>query len=495
MAFNSDKIARMIGIDLVLVLVIGGFTTASLTLATRLETKWLVFVILSSIAMSVSFIIKEREKFFLYASVFFLAVNLDFHLWRYHSLLIRPISGIVITGIDIPIFFLYFFWITRLATNWGEGIRLFPRMSSVMFIVWMIIAAGLPRSTAPFAVKIWMLWMMFENWLIFIYVANNVNDEKTIRTIIFLFVIVVFGQSLVGMLQWASNSTLGLEIFGEIKGELTQAHAGLSTISRVGGTLGHPNALSLFFTFFVPIFVALAYAPLPGRIRFCIIMVIIASLFTDILTASRMGWLSIFMSLAMCFNWCIAKTSRHKYAASIVGSFLVIVIVMGSVGLIPPIKKRFFEDDYGAAKIRIPLAIVALNVIQSYFWLGTGLGEYTNTAIFHDTTDIAVQSLGNFPHPVHNEFLLIMAEIGVPGFFLYMTIYAFCFWDLLKLSRIKEDPILMFTAIGLFCGLAGTLACLQGGWSYILLNKRYWFFFGFIQALSQYAKIHYGKVK
>ena len=125
------------------------------------------------------------------------------------------------------------------------------------------------------------------------------------------------------------------------------------------------------------------------------------------------------------------------------------------MGLITPLRQRLFLEDYGAARTRIPLTEVALNIIGHHPWLGIGLGNYTMAAPDYDTTPEGISY--EFPRPVHNEFLLIAAEQGLPALGLFLVILLYIVIQLFRLSQSRTDPILPYLAIGLL----GTLLCLE----------------------------------
>ncbi len=179
---------------------------------------------------------------------------------------------------------------------------------------------------------------------------------------------------------------------------------------------------------------------------------------------------------------CLARRSHSRVIPLLVSVSLVVLLLVSSVILITPLKKRFFEEDYGAARSRIPMSVVALNIIQSHPWRGIGLSNYVNVAPFYDTTKEAIAY--EFPRPVHNEFLLIAAELGVPALACFLVILGALLVQLFRASRSREEPILPYIAIGLIGTYCSWCFFRQTDYAYVLLADPFWLLAGLTQALA-----------
>jgi O-antigen ligase len=155
--------------------------------------------------------------------------------------------------------------------------------------------------------------------------------------------------------------------------------------------------------------------------------------------------------------------------------------------LFDSVRKRLFEEDYGTAQTRIPMGITALNIIRHHPWLGIG---FTNYVLVAPRYDISAEGISyHFPRPVHNEFLLIAAELGIPALLLFLTILLVIFRYLLSLGRAKDDPVLPYLAVGFFGGWVGWCLHHQFEYLYSFLVLPVWvYYFGFIQALRDFRK-------
>jgi len=177
--------------------------------------------------------------------------------------------------------------------------------------------------------------------------------------------------------------------------------------------------------------------------------------------------------------------TERKIVPLILMIALFVTFSITTLALIKPIRVRLFEEDYGAAKTRIPMAAVASNMIYQHPWLGVGFVNYTSVSSRYDRTRESISYV--FPWPVHNEFLLIAAELGLPALGLFLFILIVVFRMLFRIGHSHGDPFISHTAIGLFGGLAAWCIHLQVEFAYVLITMPIWAFIGVIQAMEQIA--------
>jgi O-antigen ligase len=285
---------------------------------------------------------------------------------------------------------------------------------------------------------------------------------------------------LIGLTQYVADSSLGLDFFGESKSQKVMA-AGSELISRVSGTFGHPNSLAGYLVMLALLNLALFWAPLPRRLKMFLFPAFLLISSALILTYSRGGWLALGLGGMFTLYFCLARWSGHKIASFLITVSVAATFFITSVGLITPLRNRLFLEDYGAARSRLPMAQVALNVIYHHPLLGVGLGNYLFIAPDYDITREGI--IYDFPRPVHNEFLLIGAEQGLPGLALFLLILGYLVLQLLRQSRSRDQTALPYIAIG----LAGTFVAWSifrfTDYNYVLLADPLWLLAGVSMAL------------
>jgi putative inorganic carbon (hco3(-)) transporter len=472
---------RIFGRDLFLVIAVGAVAGLAVSFGPVMELKWLVATIIAIICTAGLCVVRLRERFLFYGSVLLLSVNPDVGFFFEVPSFYRPVPSVLISAFDIVFFLILVSWIARLIVYPELKVRFFPWLSVPFLLIWVISLVGLTRSDTPALLSSWSLVLLLKNWVVFLYVANNVQTRRDVYMVVAMFMASLIIQSIVGVIQYVSGGLVGMESFGLSQDSLVRQTIGLQVYSRVGGTFGHPNVLARYLGLWLPVNAALLFAPLPGRYKVALWGVFAMAIGADFLTFSRGGWISLTLAGGITVAWCLAKKMKHGFAAtSIVAAGLVALIVI-LMTVVAPIQRRILEEDYGAAKARKPLMVVAFNVISHHPLMGVGLGNYASAAVGYDNSYDGITK--KFPHPVHNVFLLIAGELGLPALALFLLIIVIVFCHLSRLSRAHDEPVFAAIAIGLFAGIVGLLVALQIDWEYLLFVSRYWFLFGLIQAM------------
>ena len=262
--------------------------------------------------------------------------------------------------------------------------------------------------------------------------------------------------------------------------------AGTEVISRVSGTFGHPNSLAGYLVMLVLINLALFWAPIAKRVKLALWLTLLLMSTALILTYSRAGWLALGFGGMFILYLCFFRWIKNRVIAFLISLALLILFFISSVGLITPLRQRLFLEDYGAARTRIPLSEVALNIIGHHPWLGIGLGNYTMAAPDYDTTPEGISY--EFPRPVHNEFLLIATEQGLPALGLFLVILLYVVIQLFRLSQSRTDPILPYVAIGLLGAFFAWGVSRLMDYNYVLLGDPFWLLVGLSLAMVQLSR-------
>lgn len=253
-----------------------------------------------------------------------------------------------------------------------------------------------------------------NTFLIFLDLWKKDGKKVNYKFLSILLFLVVLFQGIIGFLQFFKGSSLGLDFLGEsrgVAGLVGSSFVGLGgqVFLRAGGTFSHPNVLggflllALFFSIFLTKKLHKYYKIIPY------LTIIFSSIFL-IFTFSRSTIFLFFMTLVVLFiSKVFCKKKYHSF------SFLLIF-------------ERFFGifsgDDSGWID-RVNLAKASFVVIKQKWISGTGLGNYVKGMEgFFPTTSRFMPLL----QPVHNVFLLLVAELGVFGF----TSYIYLFFEIAR---------------------------------------------------------------
>jgi O-antigen ligase len=426
--------------------------------------------------------VPERQKVLLYLTVVLLTVPLDFHpIYLESNTTPWPVAGWRISLFDVTFLFLLVCWLLRRVLDNTWRIRLFPRLTLAYGLLWGLCLLSLARADLPLVIKLCALFLVTESWFIFLYFANQLLNPRLLWGVVAALLAAGAFQALLGLLQYFSGGTLGLEFFGEAKTHMMM-RAGDVLVSRVSGTFGHPNNLAGYLAMVLQLNLALLFAPLKRGLRVllgaCLGLLGVALL----LTLSRGGWLAGTLGVMITAFLCLRRRTRRPALAWFVTLLVSGVIIISTIVLVEPLKRRLFEEDYGAAQVRIPLAQVALNIIRHHPLLGVGLTNYVAAAPAYDQTKEAVSF--TFPRPVHNEFLLIAAETGLPALGLFGFIFLSLAWGLIRTGKAPEETPLTYLALGLVAALGAWGAFRLTDYHYVLLADPFWVLAGLAQAVS-----------
>ena len=479
---DLEAVIRFPPREQIIALLLGLSSGALLLYAAAQTPKWFFFLLFSLMAAGLLVIIPFREKFLIYLTVVLMTVSLDFHpIFLESATTPWPISGWRISLFEITFCLLLLIWMFRLVLQKAGVIRYFPWISIPFGALWLLSLLSTMRADMPFLIKLCVLWLVAESWLIFLYFANQLQDRRLLLAVVTALLLSGALQSLLGIGQDLSGGTLGLGFFGEAK-TFMQMKAGEFLVSRVSGTFGHPNNLAGFLSMILPLNLALLFAPLRRRLKVGLVILLVLMATALVLTLSRGGWLAFIFGGLVTLFFCLSRRSRHKALSMILALTVAVTFLVATIVLVEPLKRRLFEEDYGAAQTRIPLALVALNIIRHHPWLGVGLTDYVAAAPSYDITKQAISY--EFPRPVHNEFLLIGSELGLPALALFLLILGVLWRRLFRAGRHPDETPFPYLALGLMGALVAWTVFRLTDYNYVLLADPFWVFAGLAQALS-----------
>ena len=477
------------GVDILIISVFGLGAAALVSLGSVLEMKWLAFICAALFVASVVIVVPGADRFYvlLFLFLFSLPIKLSFHPLKVEEYVFRPISGFAIQLSDVPFFFMFVTWFLRQVMGDRRPVRLFPAVTIPFLILFGLTIASTLMAQEPETIKFSALFMEFECWLIFLFIANNLDDPKLLVFAAAALLSSLVLQSLLGFGQYITGGRLGLELFGEYESSFLQDLAGNTLFGRIGGTLGHPNRLARYLGLVMPIGLALLFAPIDKRRKYLLIVPILVMAGTaELLTFSRGGWLGVFFGGTVVLYLCLVRLIKRKVISLILLACMLIVFGGLIFGSFSSVRNRLLKDDYGAAEDRIPMNLVALNMIQANPLLGVGLTNYVAVSNYYDISPSAITY--RFPYPVHNEFLLIAAETGIPSLVLFLFIYFYCMFLLARVARAKESSVTVYLAIGLFGGLITWGVHDMFDFLYATINVTFWTFLGLAVAIDQAQK-------
>ena len=472
--------------DIGVILILGPFIGFMLTKAGTLSSKWFVVSLLITCGMSFIFMIPKREKFLLLSFVFLIPMRFKYHpvfIDSYSMGRAWPVDGMVIFLSDIIFFTLCAFWIYHLVTDPHERVCFFPWVSFPFLMIWVLAVANSSQNLTPKVVYITVIAIAFKNWLIFLYIANHLkNKPKMLYMITAVIILTLVHPSAIGFLQYIKGEVLGLGFLGEPTAAFEYSVDGEAGEFRAFGTRGSPNRFASFIHMILTLVLSLLFAPIDRRYKYVLMSIFALGGFTLLVTFSRGAWTGFSLGATIIVYWCMVRINGLKVINFIVVMSVMATFAISTILLVKPIRDRLFKDDGGSSSIRVHMKTNCYNMIKHHPLLGVGLGNYTEYSKYYDNTGTIGVSM-EFPWPVHNEYLLIAVELGIPALVIFIFLLLVIFFMLFRIGCSHTDPIIPFIGIGFFGSFVAWCFHHQYDFFWTIIQSGIWVNIGVIQAM------------
>jgi putative inorganic carbon (HCO3(-)) transporter len=306
---------------------------------------------------------------------------------------------------------------------------------------------------------IFELWRLAKAAFLYTWIRHNVKSEEWWWGIGALGIAVLFQSA------WGLGQTVfGFESVFRPEGAIAAAAAEVKNTvdsSRASGTLDHPQIFCSYFLLVVPVFLSMLIAASSQWLRLVMAGLSLLGLASIAATQARVGWVICALILVVLFVGLVVL--RFLSVTRLIALTSVAVLVLGAA-LIPlrdKIAARISGDFSANLSIRTRYNNLALDLASHSPWIGVGLNNFAV-----DDPDIN-DELANLETtrkplhlrvsaPVHNVYLLFLAEAGVLGL---STFLIFALGSLvLGIAAVRATTGLRRAACwGLTVGMAGVL--------------------------------------
>lgn len=448
-------------------------------LAAQLDTKWFVAILIGALIFFSSLSVVDKKVYYLTLLVFALPIKTDLNLFFQRSQIHHATSGFVLSLVHLPLIALYVIWVTRKLLRHSSSPMSTRGLMSLAAFVGVAIISIFRGGNLLFGA--FDLFALLGSIALFVYVSSELRTKWELQFVLTILFIVMLVQGLIAVGQYLTRSSLGLGFLGAYT--RLEAQTGLTPLTRVGGTVGHPNALAMVFDLLLPLGVGLLLSSFRGLGRAFVGTAVAIGGLGLVLTLSRGGLVATGIgSTVMLFLWVRQRAGLARaICGAMLATILLLALVLGTSNLI---QKRFFRDDYKAAYGRVPLMQVALNMIRDNLFFGVGLNNYNEVAPRYDTTPQQVTSVWNAP--VHNLFLYITAQIGLFGL-TCLLLFLFAVYRAVWPAIRAPDPLVAWTGSGVAVGLAAFLVHAQFELVSLTDNALLWFISGLAISVGRLA--------
>ncbi|MBN2201790.1 O-antigen ligase family protein [bacterium] len=286
-----------------------------------------------------------------------------------------------------------------------------------LLLLFVFSAFSLTQAFSP-RLGLYQLLELSKALLLFFVLADAFRDRGAVTTALSVLLIVFLFELAVGTIQYTLNRDVHLGILTNATTNSVRRIGDRSMIS-VSGTLDGSDRFSSYLLMMLLLFMGWWSSLKRAIPRLLLLAAVLAGTMLLVFTFSRGGWIGFAGGLLVfaLLHWRIAENrSRALFRG------LIVLAVISTVlwALRDFILLRFTGEDYGSAQSRIPMMQIALGMIREFPWLGVGLNNYTLSMAPFDPTGLTLE----FFHPVHNVYLQLAAEIGLPGLAAFLAFIA-----------------------------------------------------------------------
>jgi O-antigen ligase len=229
-----------------------------------------------------------------------------------------------------------------------------------------------------------------------------------------------------------------------------QKYGGMAAGYRPGWVTGDPNYYSISALLCVPLAIYLLRTTRSvWERRFCIAATVLTLLGLTF-AASRGGFLGM-TAAALFMVWRSPRRHRNFWLAA------AVILPLMLVTPASPLKRLLSPDwnDQHAADERTLLAVAGLNMVANYPLTGVGAGNFKAFVFqFGDVTE---------EHIAHNTYVSVAAEMGIPGFLLFVAVVVATMRSLERVrrsTRLNGPPLIHQAACGMQAGFVAYLVAI-----------------------------------
>jgi len=430
---------KRISIRDIIIAIIGGFLIAQC--GTAILNRSYLWTVLIAVGIAVAvFSLTARSFKDYWLMIFALVLPLDIkkllidsdivrELTQVYGIPIGELPGPVIYLSDLPFIILMALWLFEITVQKKKVF--FPKSNiyALAFVGW----AGLSLANATvFSYGFFDLLRTLKFYLLYLYIANNIDSMSTLKTLVKFLLIGVIIQGMICLYQYISQDISS--VFGSLFGqqdlyseESIEKYKEFFAVApgieqkRASGTVGPINAQAQYFEFLIPIAFLLSLVTLKFKHKILSCLALGFGALGLIVTFSRGAFVGIIIGLAVVFL--LAKRmhmiSKQKYMTVMISVILIAIILA-------PLVYSFIAARQEATLARFHLYKVGLDMIRDHPLLGVGLNNHVVQAPYYDPESYI------FTTPTHNHYLFIASEVGIPGLLLFLAFLFSAFFGALR---------------------------------------------------------------
>jgi len=278
-----------------------------------------------------------------------------------------------------------------------------------------------------------------------------INFKYDFKKILIIFIFSVFIHSSLGVWQFFSQSDFSSKYIGKAMHDSSVLGVSVVELSegrflRAYGALDHPNILGalIFFSLVFLIYIFLKY-DFNIKLKILFYFVYLVNLLGLFCSVSRSSFLALAVSFVIILFGVVAGNNKEALRKFCFLSVISLLLFFSMFFVFKPIFLSRLDIDSRLESKSINERVEQIDhsgqTIKDNFWFGVGFGSYHQSILDRN------QNLEPYEaQPVHNFFLLSLAEIGIWGFI-------FLIWFIFYFLRKSIFFGNYYITIGLFSGL------------------------------------------
>jgi O-antigen ligase len=405
------------------ILIVSTLLGAGIVLAANLGNKWLALTIIAYFGIATGILFKDKRLFVIYLVAACVPIGFQYNVWSHGSKFsfIEHFGGAlnepVINLVDLPIALLFLVWIIDLRIG-RVKLPFWTHMDSLIccLLGWSLFSI---YNTESYLFLVFEVLRYLKYFALYWMLRTYLDKPAFFWGILTVSVSLLALQGLVSLMQYFLYFQFPIPV-GGVSGTSVDM-VDNEIIQRVTGILGHSNTFSAYLSVICSICLILLFTRIRNIYKLAVLPLFLAGLLSLILTFSRNGWM-VFALNALGIGYWAMMTKRVK-AGHIVSLGCACVFLLGILfasGVFDTILTRVFRTDAKAFDSRADLVLVAWEMIQAHPVIGIGLNSFEENMIHYDPYHIT----HIIRQPVHNGFLLVAAETGIPALLFLLALVA-----------------------------------------------------------------------
>lgn len=346
-------------------------------------------------------------------------------------LLPGQISTIHIGGKNLKIFYedfyllvLVFFFITICLQ---KRKRKFVVSNYAPYILFFLIACILSLIVTPDLLRgIGVLKLFLTGFLAFFICINVISKESDIYKIIYF--LPLFGAIIGGWLYYNVST------------------AGTLIKSMVFISWGRSNYLATFFILLIPMTIGLLFYKKNSFLIKSYLFASLVLMIIGLITTQSKGGLIAFSIALLIFLFKVFRKNKLRVVSIIILLALIITLHPATNVVFHKIYDAFYRRSLTGREI---IYQEAIKVFLSHPFIGAGLGSLQY---------YMEQFTGRASYKAHNEYLQILAEVGILGLIFFASLFVISYKNIRRLIKTSsEKAYVHLWAIGILAGFIGML--------------------------------------